>query len=551
MSISILNNKISQVFYGGTEIKEVYKGTELLYRKSGGIGLIIASDEALSIPLQKGDTIKINDGMGRTHFPYTGFPINTTEQGNFTITSTITDVQKDKDGNTVYSSNFTIPTNEVSIISNENNVEISSYGGGDRVDVLVNASEDGSEIKTDAGLTESNSVYEGDYTIVGKIEPLPDCFCKLEIGGQRIDFDTLPSVFNRNSVLSFIVKKDGKLRNYKNIVLNQDLTDMLVRSFSINVITPEAVPTINYVITTDQNVLTQTNGVVYGYSGDTLTYEITADGYKAVSGSYDFTEINKVLDVELEEVKGYENVYSNKQNVQVDDEVLVNGGLGQTQYTWTANDTSDTDYTGDFTVIGDVKSISSDGLLSVNAPVLEKFEVSLVANQNDSNILTYGDETVNVNISVDEDGAEITSNAGLDTVTSSIIGNRILHLESLDNYDFKIQNSGQNLETNKYYLVSDGQVLSIVLKYNGVFASYIQTVINKDLEFKKHTFTINPNVSGATVKLYGIETNGINCYSGQVINYEVNADGYDTVTGSYTVPQNSSNNMNFTLDIEL
>lgn len=512
---------------------------------------VLASAEALDVPLQVGDTLKINDGMGRTNFNYTGFPSDTVEQGDFTLTSTIKKIQEDEDGNTIYRASFKIPKNNAKIIIDKDDANVLVYGNGARVNVSVSASEDDAEITTDAGLTKSNSIYEGDYTIVGKIEPLPDTQSKLEIGGQLVNFDDLPNVFIKDNLFAYIVKKDGKLRNYISFPLIQNVNDMLARSLSFNITPVEAIPTINYVITTDQNVFTQTNGTAYGYKGDTLTYEITADGFKTISGTYDFSSINKIVDVEMEQVTEFGEVYSNIENVQVGDDVILNSGVGENAYKWTANNIGDAEYTGNFTLIADVEELLGNNLIKVNSTTIEDFELNITTAEDNAQITTMGDiDNAIVDLVVNQDNATITSKAGIETVESSIVGNRILHAESLTGYDVKLQLGGQNLETGKHYLVEDGQVLSCLLKYNGNLASYIQFPISKDVEFKKHTFTIVPSVSGATVKMYGQETNGINCYSGQTIQYEVSYNG-QTILGTYLVPQNSSSNMNYSLDVEL
>lgn len=512
---------------------------------------VLASDEALGVPLQVGDTLKINDGMGRTNFSFTGFPSDTVEQGDYTITSTIKKIQEDEEGNTIYRASFKIPKKPAKIVVNQDNATITTFGSGDRVEVSLSASEDGAEITTDAGLTKSNSIYEGAYTIVGKIEPLPNTLTKLEIGGQLVNSSDLPSVFNKGAILAYIVKQDGKLRNYKSIVLDANVGDMLARSLSFNITPVEAEPTISYVITTDQNTFEQTNGTCYGYLGDSVSYEITADGFKKVSGTYDFAKIQNTIDVELEQASEFGEVYSNV-DVQVGDEIIVNSGVGENAYKWTANNVGDTEYTGDFTLNGDVEELLGDNLIKVNATSKEEFEVNVATAEDNATINLMGEsETAIVDLVVNEDNAEITSKAGIDTITSAITANRILHAETLQGYDNKIQIAGQNLETDKYYLVEDGQVFCNVLKYNGVFASYLQFVVSKDIELKKHTFTIVPSVSGATIRMYGTEVNGIDCYSGQVISYEVSADGYDTILGTYTVPQNSASNMNYVLDVEL
>lgn len=512
---------------------------------------IFPSEEALAVPLAEGDTVLVNDGMGRNQYDFIGFPSDTSEVGAFTVETTIAKIEE-RDGVTFYRAKVKWPRSRVSFVFPDagTGASLSYYGNGDRVNIPVVTNVDEAEIETDAGLTESNSVYRGNYVLAPIVQHLPDCSYKLEIGGQLLQTSELPKVFNGTEVASFIQKKDGRFR-YINICPIKDLKGLLARSFTINILPNDA--TIAYTLTTNQGEFTQSGGTVYAYAGEELSYRITRQGYKTIEDTFSFTwaAVNTTLDIAMQEMHVYTNVYPNG-SFATGQFVLLNGGVGENTQEWTANPTSDLAYNGPFTQQGEVVAIDPvTGYLTVQGDPLVQPEVLVGTMQDDAEMTVYGQaQTVNVSVVANPDNAEISSSAGLETVTSAIREYHYCEFDALSGYTMVLDAGGLRLSTGQQYLVHKNDAVSYALVYNNKIVDY-KVFANKNVIRKVHAVTVIPNVQGATVKLYGVTANSIQAYSGQTIDYEVSASGYATVSGTYTVPMNDTAANNYSVNVTL
>lgn len=260
---------------------------------------ILASDEALAAHLQVGDQVKVNDGMGRTEYRLTGFPTNTTESGEFTITSRI-DKMGVVDGKIFYRARVRWPKSKLrfSFEDEHSDANISYFGDGKSVDVNINVSNaDDVTIETDAGLTESNSIYIGDYILFPKIEILPDCTYYMTLAGEVLNSEDLPKIVPYNDqVFSFVVIKNNKQR-YSKIVPVREVKPILTKTFTINATPSDAIVT--YTINSCSHDWTQIGGTMYCYNGETVNYEVQREGYDTVTGSFTIPMTQYVRDYSI------------------------------------------------------------------------------------------------------------------------------------------------------------------------------------------------------------------------------------------------------------
>lgn len=262
--ISIANSPITQVFFGGIEIKEVYKGSDLIYQKGGGVELIVASAEALAIPLQIGDAIKLNDGMGINEFAWNAYPTNTTTKGEFTIDSSINSIEE-IEGNTIYNAEIDVPTNETTISVSEENAQVIYYGNGERANIKIAVSQDGAEISSFAGITTSAGLIQG-YRIL-HCENLTGYDIKLQTNGQNLETGKFYLVDN-NSVLAILLKYNGNFAYYGSLIVSRDI---ILKRHTFKVISSGNVSIYGQQI----NQIECYSGQVISYSVDGTTYSFT------------------------------------------------------------------------------------------------------------------------------------------------------------------------------------------------------------------------------------------------------------------------------------
>ena len=512
---------------------------------------VLASDEALAAELSEGDTVLVNDGMGRTEYRLTGFPTGTTEQGDYTVSATIAKIQE-SDGIVFYRARVKWPKSTAYFVFNiDEDADIEFYGDGSSTDVHIVASEDGATIDSDAGLTESNSVYRGDYAILPKIEPLPDCTYKMQASGEYITPADTPRVCPKGTAVTMALAKDNKLRYYM-VKAVEDARELLARSFTITPTPADA--QITYTYSAESNTFTQQNGTVYGYNGEVVTYRIVRSGYKTIEDTFNFSleAVNTDMPITMQEMAVYYFVYPNG-TFNVGDFVHINNGIGENTQEWTANDMSDTDYIGAFTQQGEVTAIDSvTGFLTVEADPPSDNEVTIAASQSDAVISTFGDkDNATVNIVADQDGASIVSSAGLETVTSTIRGYQYCEFEALSGYTAKLEQGGTVKPFGEQFLVVQGEAVSYALMYNNKLVEYKTVNAYNNVIRKRHTVNIIPSEADANVTIYGASTSSIQAYSGQIIEYEVSKTGFDTVSDTYTVPLNNTDNITYSVNVTM
>ena len=372
---------------------------------------VLASDEALAAELSEGDTVLVNDGMGRTEYRLTGFPTGTTEQGDFTVSATIAKIQE-SDGIVFYRTKVKWPKSTAYFVFNiDEDADIEFYGDGSSTDVHIVASEDEATIDSDAGLTESNSLYRGDYALLPKVEPLPDCTYRMEASGEAITAADTPRVYPKSAVFSLVQIKENRQR-FVRIAKIENVRELLARSFTITPTPADA--NITYTLMAEGNTYVQQNGTVYGYAGESVTYRMVRQGYKTLERTFDFTKaaVDVDLPITMDEMGAYYFVYPNG-TFAVGDFVLLNNGVGENTQEWTANPTSDTAYEGPFTQQGEVTAIDPNtGYLTVEADPLDEHEISVVGSQDGASIKTFGDtDNADVNIVVAQDASPQLINA--------------------------------------------------------------------------------------------------------------------------------------------
>lgn len=229
MSIKIVNTNIVKVFFGDIEIKEIYKGSDLVYRKGGSVEQIVASAEALGVPLVIGDSVKLNDGMGTSEFAWTAYPTSTSVVGDFTIDSTINGIEE-VEGNTIYNADINVPTSEATLDINEENAEVIYFGNGERANVKIAVSQDNAEITSEAGLTTSVGLIQG-YRIV-HAEALSGYSAKIQTNGQNLETGKYYLVDN-NSVLAILLKYNGHFAYYGSLIVSKDIV-LKTHTFKVN-----------------------------------------------------------------------------------------------------------------------------------------------------------------------------------------------------------------------------------------------------------------------------------------------------------------------------
>lgn len=293
-------------------------------------------------------------------------------------------------------------------------------------------------------------------------------------------------------------------------------------------------------------------------------------------GSIDLTETKCYINNEL--------YWEAIQNYNVDDEVTLNRGYGLLNSQWMITGQTK-EYTGPLSKRARIDSIN-DNQATVTPLYYTQNEIEIIPKDGnttlDADIVTsYELPTKNITINAinEFDGTGINDAIISVNTYSSDERNTCL----VDNYrEFHIEQiPGQVIEfyinSQKYILNDDNPVLikrvqlyntpknNLSYYYYKIYENNIllqdvpeQFLDNKNIIMLAHKFKINvTNQTGCTIKYtlgdrtYTTIDGLVNCYSEQVINYEVSKSGYATEVGTFTIPIECINSRMYIVNITL
>lgn len=252
---------------------------------SSSLDYILADEEAIDEHLQVGDLFKVNEGMGKTEYRLTGFPMQTEEYGEFTLTSRINKIGT-HDGLIFYRADVKWPKSKLKFEFEDehSDANISYYGDGKSVDVNLTINVDDATINTYAGVTKSLNLYQGDYVYFPVVEILPDATYYMTLAGEVVHPYDLPKIVPfYDQVFSLVIIKNNKQR-YSKIVPVRGVKPLIVKTFTINPTPADA--TVTYTINSCSHDWVQTGGTVYCYGGEVVQYTIQKEGYEPISDEF-------------------------------------------------------------------------------------------------------------------------------------------------------------------------------------------------------------------------------------------------------------------------
>lgn len=522
----------------------------LATQQAGKQTRVYASEEALQAALDIGSAIKINDGMGEDPYRYTAYPFSTTKSGNFTYTSRINKI-KTNNNETFYYASFNVPTNAVEIQSDISDSIITTFGDQDNANVTINVDQN----QNGAAYKNSNEqiIYIGeDNKVYNNLKQyiLPQPSKEFVTDGVEInnvfyartsasdvtdlpvainsttDVETKTSVIRNQQLLEcdsltgydlVKIENDGQLysTNQQHLINNDSVTSLLLKYNNKTVYYQQQIA--------NRNCFRKAHNVTVNPIKAVIVEDITnftTSNYVATLSNFDFSNYSN-----------WEFILHIK--------------------------TPSTLVTGDY----------PKGLVTCTVGESAKCGFDIYLNQ-------WG---LGIN--------------GSSNSSTWILGTVLTGITASTEYWFKLKYTGTQYE---YYLADNPEftnaqtaVDSISTKLNSstnnvIFGKFLRTTANfltfEDgiIYMKDCTFTADGNVvfdgskmqysiigtptittykeplEDTTIKLYNetSSTGTIQGWNGQKIDYEVSKTGYDTLTGSYTIPMDKDNRA-YTLDVSM
>lgn len=445
---------------------------------------IFASDEALQAMLEVGSAIKINDGMGEDIYRYTAYPITTTKTGDFTYTSYISKI-KNKHGDTIYYADFDVPTNSVTL---EGNVHYYAYKNGDSILYVAPNEKDG--VVYDSNLTALNpqpTYEEGGVTHTGA-NITPGVF-ELQSAATKVGTPTeVNGVYSNISDANYVRTTDNfnpgnspwefcfmfNLDSFNGRLFGAQYDYFMDCQFyenNLQILMSYGGGWDNALVTTNGFLLGVDYWLKFGYTGSNYYAKYSTEGIDGPYIDCGNLEVSSPLRSGMGFISfgtiaghGYAHMY---------------GKLG---------------FNGAYYKIGDTTYL----LGATSSTTLEVDNVVYEASPEDDaysstvTIDNFADQdNADVNISVNQDNLNISTDAGVETATSIIEGCRNCYFDNLSGYtNVKIESGGEIHNTGNDFLVNDNQIVSCAQVYNNKIVNYEQIIAKQDIIRRSHNFNI-------------------------------------------------------------
>jgi hypothetical protein len=380
------------------------------------------------------------------------------------------------------------------------------------------------------------------------INPVPDDASVL-INNQAIRSIQLPAMSN----IDWLVSKTGYISQQGNFTLTQDT--------AIDVILQEYVAqytlTVNPVPATAKVLL---NGIerksITVFEGSTVSYQVSAPGYITQSGS---VIVNEDQELNIELIKTWTftiNATPSDAVVMINDEPVSSVTVPEgTLVKWSVSKEGYRTQEGQQNVFENV-------VLDIELVLVPKqYTLTIVPTPSNAKVVMNGQETTSITV---DEGTSVTyevSLEGYETVTDTVVVNEPTEISvvlELVSYTFTINpNPEDSVVTMNEQLTNSvigkaGTVVQWSVSKPGYVEQEGTETITSDktldivlAEITKYTFTINPTPADAIVTINGEVQNSITAEENTLITWSVEAEGYISQSGEYTLTEN------YTLDVVL